>query len=75
MPVGKIYFSFPKRPGRLWDTPSLPFNETGVLSQGLKLARLRMSGGIPLLPYMPSHYVETHKTVFTFTTDRTWNFN
>ena len=57
------FFSSPKRPDRLWHSPSLLFNRYLVFSRekngrGMKLTthlhlvpRLRMSGATPLLPH------------------------
>jgi len=63
---GKRFFSSPNGPDWFWDPPSLYSVGTGVLYQRVKLLsldadhsihlmlRVRMSGGISVLPYIPS---------------------
>ena len=68
--MAKRFFNSPKRPDRLWGPPSLLFNGYrgsfpkgggGCSGWGLNFTthlhifpRFRMTGAIPLLPYMPS---------------------
>jgi hypothetical protein len=61
--MGNRFFSSPKYPHRLWASPSIVFNgyrgsrSVGIQRPGrgtdLIVTRLRMSGAIPPLPYMP----------------------